>query len=310
MNTGGEGEAARAEGQGEDADVELSAADRWIRSRLHETIATVRNAIEGYRFDLAAQAIYDFTWNNFCDWYLELCKPVLTGEHASDAAKRGTRQTLLQTLETLLRLAHPLMPFITEEIWQKVKPLAGAPDSYSGDTIMLAPYPVADAAAADADAVAEIEWVQQFILGVRRIKGEMNIPPGKPLPVLVANASARDREWIDLARPYLDFLARTESITVLDDETDAPESAIALVGKMKILIPLAGLIDKDAELARLDKEIGKLRADIERIDKKLANPSFVDKAPAAVVQKERDRLNDQGAALADLVAQQTRISAL
>ena len=314
MNTGGEDLGPRAEGRGEDGGIELSAADRWITARLHETIATVREAIEGYRFDLAAQAIYDFTWNNFCDWYLELSKPVLTGEHASDAAKRGTRQTLLRTLETLLRLTHPFMPFITEEIWQKVKPLSGAPsgapNGYEGDTIMLAPYPIADAAAADADAVAEIEWVQQFILGVRRIKGEMNIPPGKPLPVLVANASARDREWIDLARPYLDFLARTESITVLDDETDAPESAIALVGKMKLLIPLAGLIDKDAELARLDKEIGKLRADIERIDKKLANPSFVDKAPAAVVQKERDRLNDQGAALADLVAQQTRISAL
>jgi valyl-tRNA synthetase len=318
MNTGGEGQGPGAEGRGEgldeSRDIELSAADRWITARLHETIATVRDAIEGYRFDLAAQAIYDFTWNNFCDWYLELSKPVLTGEHASAAAKRGTRQTLLQTLETLLRLTHPLMPFITEEIWQKVKPLSGAPDGgpndYRGDTIMLAPYPVADAAAADADAVAEIEWVQQFILGVRRIKGEMNIPPGKPLPVLVANASARDREWIDLARPYLDFLARTESITVLDDEADAPESAIALVGKMKLLIPLAGLIDKDAELARLDKEIGKLRVDIERIDKKLANPNFVDRAPAAVVQKERDRLNDQGAALADLVAQQTRIAAL
>ena len=293
-----------------DADIELSAADRWIRSRLHETIQTVRNAIDGYRFDLAAQAIYDFTWNNFCDWYLELCKPVLTGEHASDAAKRGTRQTLLQTLETLLRLTHPFMPFITEEIWQKVRPLAGEPDGAGGKTIMLAPYPVADSDAADADAVAEIEWVQQFILGVRRIKGEMNIAPGKPLPVLVVNASERDRQWIAQARPYLDFLARTESITLLDDETDAPESAIALVGKMKILIPMAGLIDKDAELARLGKEIGKLRVDIDRIDKKLANPNFVDKAPAAVVQKERGRLNDQGAALADLVAQQTRIAAL
>jgi len=298
------------------AAIELSAADRWITARLHQTIATVRDAIEGYRFDLAAQSIYDFTWNNFCDWYLELCKPVLTGERASDAAKRGTRQTLLQTLETLLRLAHPFMPFITEEIWQKVKPLTDAPSGYRGDSIMLAPYPVADTSAADADAdadadaVAEIEWVQQFILGVRRIKGEMNIPPGKPLPVLVANASARDREWIELARPYLDFLARTQSITLLDDEAKAPESAIALVGKMKVLIPIAGLIDKDAELARLDKEIGKLRADIERIDKKLANPSFVDKAPAAVVQKERDRLNDQGAALADLMAQRTRITAL
>jgi len=283
-----------------------TAADRWITAKLHETIATVRDAIDGYRFDHAAQAIYEFTWSQFCDWYLELAKPVLTGEDASDAAKRGTRRTLVQTLETLLRLAHPFMPFITEEIWQKVKPLADV----EGETIMLAPYPVPDPAAADPDAVAEMEWVQQFILGVRRIKGEMNIPPGKPLPVLVANTSERDRAWIGIARPYLDFLARTESITVLDDEADAPESAIALVGEMKILIPMAGLIDKDAELKRLDKEIGRLRADIERVEKKLANPNFVDKAPAAVVQKERDRLTEQGAALAQLVAQQTKIARL
>jgi len=288
------------------AEIELSAADRWITARLHQTTGTVRGAIDGYRFDLAAQALYEFTWSQFCDWYLELAKPVLTGDSASDAAKRGTRQTLVQTLETLLRLAHPFMPFITEEIWQKVAPLAGV----SGETIMLAPYPVADPATADPDAVAEIEWVQQFILGVRRIKGEMNIPPGKTLPVLIANASDRDRRWIEVARPYLDFLAKTESVTILDDESDAPESAIALVGDMKILIPMAGLIDKDAELKRLDKEITRLRGDIERIEKKLDNPNFVDKAPAAVVAKERDRLTEQGAALAQLVAQKTKIAAL
>jgi len=296
----------RAEGRGDDSDTELSAADRWIKSRLYQTIDAVHNAINGYRFDLAAQSIYEFTWSQFCDWYLELAKPVLTSDTASAAAKRGTRQTLVQTLETLLRLTHPFMPFITEEIWQKVAPLAGA----SGETIMLAPYPIADAGTADPEAVAEMEWVQQFILGVRRIKGEMNIPPGKPLPVLVANASARDRQWIDLARPYLDFLVRTESITVLDDEAHAPESAIALVGEMKVLIPMAGLIDKHAELGRLDKEIGKLRADIERIEKKLANPNFIDKAPPAVVANERERLADQGSALAQLVAQQAKIARL
>jgi valyl-tRNA synthetase len=306
MNTGAEGEGSRAEGRREEEDYELSAADRWITAQLHQAIASVHGAIDGYRFDLAAQAIYEFTWSQFCDWYLELAKPVLTGGHASDAAKRGTRRTLVQTLETLLRLAHPFMPFITEEIWQKVAPLAGV----QGDTIMLAPYPVADPATADPEAVAEMEWVQQFILGVRRIKGEMNIPPGKPLPVLVANAGERDRQWIDLARPYLDFLARTESITVLDDEAQAPESAIALVGDMKVLIPMAGLIDKGAELARLDKEIGRLRADIERIQTKLGNPSFVDKAPAVVVAKERERLGEQGAALAQLEAQQAKIASL
>jgi len=288
--------------------LEFSAADRWIRSRLNKTIATVRVSLDAYRFDLAAQAVYEFTWSEFCDWYLELSKPVLTSSTASEAAKRGTRWTLVQTLETLLRLTHPFMPFITEEIWQKVRPLASHAE---GDaTIMLAPYPVTDGALEDPEAEAEIDWVQQFILGVRRIKGEMNIAPSKQLPVLIAEASDRDRQWIEHARPYLDFLARTESITLLDTGSEAPESAIALVGAMKILIPIAGLIDKDAELKRLDKEITKLRADIDRIENKLANPSFVDKAPETVVQKERGRLSDQTAALANLSTQRERIAAL
>ncbi|WP_462320484.1 valine--tRNA ligase [Halochromatium sp.] len=307
--------------------LELSAADRWIRSRLNRTVGTVREALDAYRFDLAAQAIYEFTWSEFCDWYLELSKPVLTSETASDAAKRGTRWTLVQTLERLLRLTHPFMPFITEEIWQKVRPLVSTTDGSSagnadnnadrrtdGDgqiaTIMLAPYPGTDSTRDDPDAEAEIGWVQQFILGVRRIKGEMNIAPSKQLPVLIANAHERDLQWLEQARPYLDFLARTESVRLLDDESKAPESAIALVGAMKILIPMAGVIDKDAELKRLDKEIAKLSADIERIEKKLANPSFVDKAPAAVVQKERDRAADQQGALANLSLQRERITAL
>jgi valyl-tRNA synthetase len=198
------------------------------------------------------------------------------------------------------------MPFITEEIWQKLRPLAGV----EGETLMLARYPEVDPARDDAEAETEIQWVQQFILGVRRIKGEMNIAPSKALPVLVTNASERDRAWIEQARPYLDFLARTESITVLADPAEAPESAIALVGEMKLLIPMAGLIDQDAELQRLDKEIAKLRSDIERIEGKLANPSFAAKAPAAVVQKERDRRGEQTAALENLTAQRERIARL
>ncbi|AUB82358.1 valine--tRNA ligase [Candidatus Thiodictyon syntrophicum] len=290
--------------------LEFSPADRWIAARLAATTNTVREAMDAYRFDLAAQALYDFTWNEFCDWYLELCKPVLTGAGASDAARRGTRRTLVTTLETLLRLIHPLMPFITEEIWQKVAPLAGV----AGETIMLAPYPAAPAVAADPagerEVTAEIDWVRQFILGMRRIKGEMNIPPGKPLPVLIANASEQDRRWLTAARPYLDFLARTESITVLEDESQAPESAIALVGAMKVLIPMAGLIDKDAELKRLDKEIGRLADDVARTQAKLTNPAFVDKAPATVVQKERDKLAEHATAIGNLRTQRERIAAL
>ncbi len=308
QDCGSEGQGPRAEGLdgGTPAPMEFSAADRWIRARLHATVATVIESMEGYRLDLAAQAVYDFTWNELCDWYLELSKPVLTGADASDAAKRGARRTLVTTLETLLRLAHPLMPFITEEIWQKVAPLAGV----AGETVMLAPYPVPDPGAADPEAEAEIEWVKQFILGMRRIKGEMNIPPGKPLPVLIASASARDRDWIEAARHYLDFLARTESIAILEDESQAPESAIALVGEMKILIPMAGLIDREAELKRLDKEIARLTDDVVRTESKLANPSFVDKAPDAVVQKERAKLLEHAAAIANLKTQRERIAAL
>jgi len=287
------------------ADLELSAADQWIRARLAATIVATRAALDGYRFDLAAQAIHEFAWGELCDWYLELSKPVLTDPNAAPAAQRGTRWTLVQTLETLLRLLHPFMPFITEEIWQKIKPLAGV----DGATIMLAPYPVATESAAPA-AVAEIEWARQFILGVRRIRGEMNIPPSKPLPVLIANASARERAWTASTRPYLDFLARTASITFLDDDAAAPEAAIALVGTMKILIPLSGAIDKAAELARLDKDIARLEAEIERSAAKLANPNFADKAPAEVVHKERARLDERRAALAELTAQRERIAAL
>ncbi len=300
MNT--EGQDCGANG----GDMELSVADRWIISQLQSTEQAVIDAIEGYRFDQAAKAIYEFTWNEYCDWYLELCKPVLNDEAAGEAAKRGTRHTLVRVLEALLRLAHPIMPFITEEIWQSVAPLAGI----EGETIMLQPFPQPDASRIDDTAVAEMAWVQQFILGVRRIKGEMNIAPGKPLPVLLANASDQDRQWLEQDRPYLDFLARLESVTLLDHGEEAPESATALVGEMQLLIPMAGLIDKDAELERLEKEIGKIRDNVARIGKKLANASFVEKAPAAVVDKEREKLAEQQSALSKLEEQREKISSL
>jgi valyl-tRNA synthetase len=285
---------------------ELSVADRWILSRLQATTQAVSDAIGGYRFDHAAQALYEFTWNEYCDWYLELCKPVLTDAEASAAAKRGSRRTLVQVLESLLRLAHPIMPFITEEIWQKAKPLAGV----SGDTIMSQPFPVSDATLIDAEAVAEMEWVMQLVLGVRRIKGEMNIAPGKPLAVLLQHASERDRAWLQINRRYLDFLARLESVTVLEEDAEAPESATALVGQMKVLIPMAGLIDKEAELARLDKELARRRQELERTQGKLHNPHFVDKAPAAVVEKEKARLKELGSAIHKLEEQLAKIQTL
>lgn len=297
MNT--EGEECGQNG----GDIELSVADRWIIAKLQATTTTVTDAIEGYRLDHAAKAIYEFTWSDYCGWYLELSKPVLTDDNASDAAKRGTRQTLVQVLETLLRLTHPIMPFITEEIWQRVSPLAGI----SGETIMNQPYPTADSQLVDQAAVAEMEWVMEFILGIRKIKGEMNIAPSKPLPVLLQNASDLDQSNLAANRHYLNFLARLESATVLAADEEAPESATALVGEMKVLIPMAGLIDKEAELARLEKEIAKIQSDVERINKKLGNPNFVDKAPEAVVQKERDKVSDQQSALTKLEEQLEKI---
>jgi valyl-tRNA synthetase len=285
---------------------EYSAADRWIRSRIQATVVTVDSAIADYRLDHAAQAIYAFTWNEYCDWYLELSKPVLTSENASAAAKRGTRRTLVQVLETLLRLTHPIMPFITEEIWQRVAPLAGV----TGETIMTQPFPQADNSLIDEDAVGEMEWVKQFILGIRKIKGEMNIPLAKPVPVLLANASEQDKAWSEAARPYLDFLARTESVGILPKDDEGPDSATALVGEMKVLIPLAGLIDKGAELKRLEKEIGRIKSDLERTEKKLQNRNFVDKAPENVVQKEIDKLADGQSALTKLAQQAEKIRAL
>ncbi|MCB1821375.1 MAG: valine--tRNA ligase [Candidatus Competibacteraceae bacterium] len=287
-------------------EIELSQADRWIRSCLQRAIAETNAAVQGYRFDQAAQALYEFTWNEFCDWYLELSKPVLNDPASSQAAQRGTRQTLAQTLETLLRLLHPLMPFITEEIWQRVAPLAGA----AGDTIMLQPYPQADPTLIDAAAVEDIEWLRQFLSGVRRIRAEMNIAPGKPLPVLLQNGSDEDRKRLERHRRALATLGRLDTMAWLNDDEPAPEAATALVGGMKALIPLSGLIDKAAETARLDKEIAKLRKDAERGAAKLDNADFLGRAPAAVVDKERARVAELQAAIAKLEEQLAKIQQL
>ncbi len=295
------------EGQdcGLEGEVELSAADRWILSRLQHAIRETTEAIGHYRFDHAAQAIYEFIWNEYCDWYLELSKPVLTGE-ADEPAKRGTRRTLVQVLETVLRLAHPIIPFITEEIWQRVAPLAGR----KGETIMLQPFPRLDEGLIDEEATAEIDWVMQFILGVRKIRSGMGIDPRKPLPVLIENGTETDRRRIEAHRHYLTNLGRVESITWLGEDEQAPESATALVGTTKLLIPMAGLIDKEAELARLRKEIAQKESEITRAEKKLANPQFVEKAPEAVVAKERAKLEDLQGALEKLREQLARIERL
>ena len=293
-------------GVDESLEVEYSLADRWITSRLQEVEAEVAKHFETYRFDLAANTLYEFTWNEYCDWYLELAKPILNKDHSSDAAKRGTRKTLVRVLEAMLRLLHPIIPFITEEAWQAVAPLAGK----QGVTVMLEPYPQADNSKIDKAAVAELEWVKQFIIGVRKIRSEMDIAPSKALTVLLAGLNDNDQTWLENNNIYLKSLAKLESITVLEDEVDAPESAVALVGEMKVLIPIAGLIDKHAEIARLNKEIGKLQGEIKRLSGKLNNQGFVAKAPAEVVKNERKKLNDYETALNNLEVQHDKIQQL
>ena len=287
----------------------LSLADRWIWAQFQQTLAEFEKAISEYRFDIAAQTVYEFTWNQFCDWYLELTKPVLNNDQASDAEKRGTRHTLINVLESLLRLLHPLMPFITETIWERVAPLS-ALEIKDGDSIMVQPFPTVDTSKQDDQVLADIEWVKRFIVGIRNIRGEMDIAPSKPLSVLLRNASEEDERRLGISRTFIDRLARLEGVTLLAEGEEAPASATALVGEMEILIPMAGLIDKDAELARISKAMEKIEKDAARTKGKLSNEKFVSNAPEAVIEKERAKLADAESQLAKLSAQRDTIAAL
>ncbi|OWJ94020.1 valine--tRNA ligase [Pseudomonas sp. A46] len=286
--------------------VDLSSVDRWIISQLQRTEAEVTRQLDAFRFDLATQALYEFVWDEYCSWYLELVKPVLWDENAPIERQRGTRRTLVRVLEVILRLAHPFMPFITEEIWQRIKAQAGV----SGDTLMLQPWPVANESRIDAAAEGDIEWVKTLMLGVRQIRGEMKISMAKRIDVVLANASDEDLRRLNENGPLLNKLAKFESVRVLASGEEAPMSATALVGDMQVLVPMAGLIDKDAELARLDKEIQRLDGEVKRVGGKLANEGFVAKAPAEVLDKERAKLAEAEQALARLAEQREKIANL
>jgi valyl-tRNA synthetase len=286
-------------------EIKLSLADKWIISQLQRVEKEVTTHFETYRFDLAAQTIYEFVWNEYCDWYLEFSKPVLTG-NASETLQRGTRRTLVRVLETILRLLHPIMPFITEELWQKVAPLANK----KGETIMLQPYPQFDVTKVDLNAETEIAWVKEVILGIRRIRSEMNISPAKQLSILVQNSSESDLQKLQNNQSFISTLSRLQNIEFLDSNTMPPESAITLVGEMKILIPLAGLIDKEAELKRLNKEIDKVRKEHDKLSSKLENPNFIEKAPVELVEKEKQRVAELQAALTKLETQAVKIAGL
>ncbi|SET91639.1 valine--tRNA ligase [Thalassotalea agarivorans] len=282
----------------------LSLADRWIIGQFQQTVKTVHEAFASFRFDLASQALYEFTWNQFCDWYLELTKPVLF--KGNEAEQRGTRHTLVNVLEGLLRLMHPITPYITETIWQQVYPLTSF--AAKGDSIMLQTFPQFEQDKLDAQAIEDLEWVKQFIVAIRNIRGEMDIAPSKPLPVLLKNVSADDARKLEQNKPFLMSLAKLDSVDVLAEGEQGPASATAVIGDMSLLIPMAGLIDKEAELARLNKAIEKLAKDVQRVEGKLNNENFVSKAPEAVINKEKDKLNEAQTALAKLEEQKAQIA--
>ena len=286
-------------------EAERSAADRWILARLDSTIGEVHQHFASYRLDLAAQAMYEFTWREFCDWYLELSKPVLQSDEASPQMQRGTRRTLIEVLETILRLLHPLMPFITEEIWQQVAARIGI----KGDTIMLQPYPLASGST-DRDAVEDIEWVKQFILGIRQIRGEMDISPGKALPVMLQQASASDEKRVAEHALLLRRVGRVKSVKILSSDEQPPAAATALLGDLKLLVPMQGLIDVDAERARLDKQMTRARQELGKASGKLGNEKFVNNAPSAVVEQERQRVIEFEKTLAQLQEQLVKLEEL
>jgi valyl-tRNA synthetase len=286
--------------------MELSLPDRWIRSRLSAALARIHAGFSDYRLDAVVAALYEFTWNEYCDWYLEFSKAVLQSEDATPARKRGTLATLVGTLETLLRALHPVAPYISEEIWQRVRTHAGS----AGDSIMRAPYPEAGAGLEDAAADREMGWVREFILGLRQIRGEMDIAPSRKLDVLLQNAGPEDLRYLDANLGFLTRLAGMQTCRVLPAGETAPIAAVALLGQLEILVPMQGLIDPTAELERLDKRRRKAEADLGRLAAKLDNPDFTKNAPPEVVAKDEQRRTELSAEIAQLQAQIARVRRL
>ncbi|MFZ8929587.1 MAG: class I tRNA ligase family protein, partial [Pseudohongiellaceae bacterium] len=285
---------------------DYSQVDAWILSRLQNTLQNVEDAMTVYRFDLVSQAIYDFFWNEYCDWYLELSKPVLWDDNANEDQKNATRHTLLNVLEQSLRMLHPLMPFITEEIWQKAAPLLGI----EGDTVMLQPYPAVSADSIDEEADSAIEWIKNVIIAIRNIRGEMNISPAVNINVLLTKGSSSDQLHLEANKQFLVKLAKLESVEWLDSDSEAPPSSMQVIGDLEVLVPMAGLIDVEAELARLHKEKEKLDKEITRLSSKLINAKFVDNAPAEVVAKEKEKLSNAKTTLNQLQEQIIKLQQL
>lgn len=280
--------------------------EQWIVSRLQKAEAAVQQAFATYRLDLAAQAIYEFIWNEYCDWYVELTKPVLNDENVSVERKAEVRRVLLSVMEASLRLAHPLMPYLTEEIWQTLAPKL----NIVGETIMLAQYPVADQALINDQAEADMQWLQGLIGAVRNIRGEMGLGNARLLPVLLQNTTESEKAQIARIEPLFKALAKVESITFLNDAEQPPLSSSSVVGHVSVFVPMKGLIDPKAELGRLQKDLDKVQKQHDQIATKLSNEGFVAKAPAAVVEGERAKLAEFADQLAKIKANMEQIAAL
>ena len=285
---------------------ELSVCDQWIISITQDVEKQCHDHINNYRFDLLAQNLHQFIWDDYCSWYLELSKAVLNNPDNSEQLKTGTRRTLVRVLDVILRLLHPLMPFITEEIWQSIKAHTPA----AGETIMLQAYPVADVGKINAQAIKEVSWMQQLITSVRTIRAEMDIEPRRLLPVLLQNHSEKDAQRVQTHHYLLETVGRIKSIDLLAIDQQAPESAIGLVGSMKVLLPLGSLIDKNEELARLNREITKFQKDLDKVDSKLQNASFVERAPKEVVEKEQLRAKELAVSIDQLRQQLEKVEQL
>ena len=283
-----------------------SLADQWIRSKLQTAVVDTTKNLDQYRFDHAAQTLYDFVWNEYCDWYLELSKPVLWDDSAPSELRQGTLKTLLEVLETILRLMHPLTPFITEEIWQNVTPRLGL----QGDTIMLAQWPAPDSDAVNVDAEAEMEWLKTIIVAIRTIRNEANIPPGDSLDIVLGNTVDTDLERIQRHKPSLEKLAKVSTIRAIQSDEDQMPVLSALAGTIEVMVPMAGVVDFAKELERLDKELTRLGGEQTRLTGKLSNEKFTARAPEHVVEAERAKLAEVTTAISSVQAQKTNLELL
>ena len=281
--------------------------EKWIMSRLNSTVADIHQHFAQYRLDMVSQDIYEFIWNEYCDWYVELAKASLNDDSVSDERKAQIRYVLLHVLETALRFSHPIMPYLTEQIWQTVAPLLGRKNT---DSIVVANYPQTDTARISEQTEADMEWLQELIASVRNIRGEMKLGNAVRLPVLLQNISAEEDARLSRIANQFKALAKVDSLTILKEGDEVPLSSSSMVGQLRVLVPMKGLIDPTAELARLGKSYDKLKGQAEGIARKLGNEGFVSKAPAEVVDAEKAKLAELEGQLTAMTAQMEELKAL